>query len=46
MQISTHWVGSRTPEAVANEVKLVMDPSADPYELTPAESELLRFGAC
>ena len=32
-------------EAVANEVKLVMDPSADPYEPTPAESEPLRFGA-
>ena len=32
-------------EAVANEVKLMMDPSADPYAPAPAESELLRFGA-
>ena len=32
-------------EAVANEVKLVMDPSADPYAPAPAESEPLRFGA-
>ena len=32
-------------EAVANEVKLMMDPSADPYAPAPAESEPLRFGA-
>ena len=32
-------------EVVANEVKLMMDPSADPYAPAPAESEPLRFGA-
>ena len=32
-------------EAVANEVKLMMDPSADSYAPAPAESEPLRFGA-
>ena len=31
-------------EAVANEVKLMMDPNADPYAPAPAESEPLRFG--
>ena len=31
--------------AVANEVKLMMEPSADPYAPAPAESEPLRFGA-
>ena len=32
-------------EAVANEVKLMMNPSADPYAPAPAECEPLRFGA-
>ncbi len=32
-------------DAVANEVKLMMDPSANPYAPAPAESEPLRFGA-
>ena len=32
-------------EAVENEVKLMMDPSADPYAPAPAKSEPLRFGA-
>jgi heterodisulfide reductase subunit C len=31
-------------EAVANEVKLMMDTSTDPYSAAPAESEPLRFG--
>jgi heterodisulfide reductase subunit C len=31
-------------EAVANEVKLMMDPSADPYAPPAVESEPLRFG--
>ena len=31
-------------EAVANEVKLMMDPNADPYAPAPVESEPLRFG--
>lgn len=31
-------------EAVANEVKLMMDPSADPYASPAVESEPLRFG--
>ena len=31
-------------EAVANEVKLMMDPSANPYAPAPAESDPLRFG--
>ena len=32
-------------EAVANEVKLIMDPSADPYASPAVESEPISFGA-
>ena len=32
-------------DAVANEVKLMMDPSGDPYASTPVENEQQSFGA-
>ena len=32
-------------DAVANEVKLMMDPSGDPYASTPVENEQQNFGA-